>query len=169
MKLKQTHLTYGLVTGLIMVVFGLVLHFTDLTFKPGMNWVPYIPFLVGIILNAIAFSKANDEYVTFGNVLSSGVKMSLIITVISIIWAFAAMAVFPGMAEKGMEIARQSMEEKGMPDEQIEQGLEMSRKYFGIWMVLGISVGYMFFGTIFSLIGGAVAKKKGALPEHMQQ
>lgn len=155
---------YGLVTAIALIVVGLILYLTDLSFESWSQWVTYAVFLVGIIMNATAFSKANDHYVTFGNVFSSGFKASAIITLIMIAWGFIMMAIFPEMKEKGMEMARESMEKRGSTEEQIEQGMEMTRNYFTVFMVGGILFGYMFFGAIFSLIGAAIAKKKGELP-----
>lgn len=168
MKLKQTHMMYGVLTALAMIILGVGLYVANLAFKPGMNYVVYIPFLIGLILNAQAYAKANDNYVTFGNVFGSCFKACLVITAISVVWSFISLMIFPDMLEKGMEIGRQSMEDRGMSEEDIEQGMEMTRKFFGVFMFLGIAVGYLFFGAILSLIAAAIPKKKGALPEHMQ-
>lgn len=159
MKNVQTHLKYGGLTGLAMVIVGLILHIADLSFKPGMQYVSYIPFVVGILMNAIAYSKANNQNVTFGGVFSSCFKASAIVTIIVIVWVFIAMAIFPEMKEKSMEIAVESMSKRGMSDEEIEQGLEMTQKYYNVFMVGGILFSYMFFGALFSLIGAAIAKK----------
>ena len=47
-----------------------------------------------------------------------------------------------------------------MTEEQINMALDMTRKYFNVFMVAGIVFGTLFIGAIFSLIGAAVAKKK---------
>lgn len=162
--MKQTHIMYALVTGIVMIILGVILYIAGVAFKPGMQYVSYIPFLIGIILNAIAFSKANDGFVTFGNVFSSCFKACAVITLMSLVWAFIAMMIFPDMMEKGMEIARQKMSEQGMSDEKMEQAMEWTRKYFKAFMTAGIVFGYMFWGALFSLIAAAIAKKKGPNP-----
>lgn len=163
--MKQTHLMYGLVTAIVMVVLSTVLYVMNLSFKPGMQYVTYIPFLIGVILNAVAFSKANDANVTYGNVFGSGFKMSALVTIIILVWSFISMMIFPEMATKGMELARQSMMEKNMSEEQIDKAMTFMESHFKLFMVIGVVFWTILFGAIFSLIGAAVAKKNGVRPQ----
>src|SRR4051812_33701569 len=106
MEKKNTHVPYGLVTGVIAVVVSLAFYLSGLAFKPGIQYVAEIPLLAGIILNAIAFSKANDGFVTFGNVFGSGFKMAMIVSLVMIVWSIISIFVFPEMKVKAMEMAR---------------------------------------------------------------
>jgi uncharacterized membrane protein YciS (DUF1049 family) len=160
MKKVQTHLKYGGFGGLGVVIVGLILYIGNMYTNQGLSLLIYLPFLIAILMNAVAYSKANDHYVTFGGVFSSGFKASALVTLIYLAWSFIALAIFPEMKEKSMEIAEESMSGRGMSDEQIEQGLEMTKKYFSVFMIGGILFGMMFWGAIFSLLGGAIAKKK---------
>lgn len=170
MKKVQTHKSYGLVTAIAVIIVGLILHVTNLSFQPWAQWVMYIPFIIGLVLNAQAFAKANDQFVTYGQVWSSCFKATAIITLIVVAWSVIFTYIFPDMIEKGMEMARQKMEERGgMSEEQMEQTLEMTKKFFYPFMIGGIVFGYIFFGAIVSLIAAAIPKKKGdALPIDMQ-
>lgn len=153
---------YGLITGLVVIAVALILYLSGVAFKPGMNYVTYIPFLIGLILNAQEFTKANDGFVTYGNVFGSCFKATAIITLLLTAWSLLSIMIFPHMMEEGLEIARQQMIKKGLPDDQIEMGLKMARnKVF----VTGIIVfGTLFWGVILSLIAAAIPKKKGAAP-----
>ena len=95
MEKKNVHIMYGFITGIIMVIVGLVLYLSGLAFKPGMRYIYLIPFLAGIILNAIAYSKANNGAVTFGNVFGSCFKATMIITLVSIAWSILSNYVLP--------------------------------------------------------------------------
>jgi hypothetical protein len=165
--MKNTHFIYGLVTALAMIVLGVVLHIADLSFEPWVQWVTYLVMLVGIILNAIAFSKANNHNVTFGNVFSSGFKATALIIIIMIVWSFISMMLFPEIKEKAIEMAREKMEAQGGSEEAIEMGIEMTQKYFTAFMIGGIVGGFLFFGAIFSLIGAAIAKKNPQPAQHL--
>jgi hypothetical protein len=169
MERKQTHLLYGALTGLAVVIVMLSLHVAGLSFEPWAQYVSYIPFLVGLILNAIAYSKANDHFVTYGNVWGSGFKASAIITLVVLAWSFISTLLFPEMHEKAMEMARAKMEERSMDEEQIEQALNMTKRFFIPFMIAGVVFGYMIAGAIFSAIAAIFPKKKGeALPPAMQ-
>lgn len=171
MKKIQTHKSYGLVTAIAIIIIGLILHVANLSMQSWAQWIIYIPFLIGLILNAQAYAKANDHFVTFGQVWSSCFKTTAIITIISVLWGIISIYVFPDMLEKGMDMARQKMEEGGsMSEEQIDQALAMTKKFFIPFMIGGIVFGYMFFGAILSLIAAAIPKKKGeGMPHDMQQ
>lgn len=170
MKKKNTHMAYGLFTAIAAIIVGLVLHFTDLSFQPWAQWVTLAVLLVGLILNAIAFSGANDAQVTYGQVFSSCFKATAIYTLIIIVWSFISLMLFPDIAEKGMQIAEERMISKGMSEEQISQAMDMTRKNFKLFMVGGILFMTMFWGAIFSLIAAAIAKKNpnAAPPAQMQ-
>jgi len=162
MEKIQTHKTYGLIAGVLMAVFTLALYLAGLWMKPWAQYVSYIPFLVLIILNAMAYSKANDHYVSFGNVFGSCFKASVIVVLISIVWAFLMVFIFPEMKEKGIEMAREQMAKNpDLSDEQIDMSLEMTRKYWNVFMIAGALFINLVYGAVFSLIGAALAKKKG--------
>ena len=71
---------------------------------------------------------------------------------------------FPEIKEKTIEMQRLKMEERGMGDSQIEQAMDFTKKYFTVFMIFGVILGTMIFGSIASLIGAAVAKKKPVNP-----
>ncbi len=152
---------YGFVTGIIMIVFNVILYVSGLAFETWSQWIAYIPFLVGLILNAMAYAKANDNYVTFGNVWSSGFKASSIITIVLLAWAILSLFIFPDMREKGLEIAQERMAQQGLSDEQIEQAVTMTNKFFIPALIGGTLISTLFMGAIFSAIAAIFPKKKG--------
>ena len=162
--MKQTHIPYAVVTAIVMIIIGVGLYVGGLAFNSWSQYVGLVPFLIGILLNAVAFSKANDHFVTFGNVFGSGFKAIAIITIIMLVWSFIAVAIFPEMITKGMEMAREGMLKKGMTDDQIDKGIEMAQSHFKLFMAMGVIFQYVFWGVIFSLVGGLIAKKKGSNP-----
>lgn len=165
MEKKQTHLIYGLITGIVSVIIGLIVYLTGQAFKPGMQYISVIPFLAGIILNAIAYSKANDGAVTFGNVFGSGFKASVVVMVIFLVYSIISLYAFPDIKEKTLEIARESMAKNPkMTDETMDTAMAMTMKLWGVFYIGGAIVGSLIYGAIFSLIGGAIAKKNAVRP-----
>lgn len=157
----QTHLRYGLFTGIAVVIVALILHVAGQAMNNWSQYVMYVPFLIGLIMNGQAFAKANGNHITFGNIFGSCFKASAIVALIVLAWGIISLFIFPDMKDKAMEIAEQSMLERGMPEDQIEQALEMTKKFFYPFMIGGIIFGYMFWGAIFSLISAAIPKKLG--------
>ena len=168
METKETFLPYGVVTGLVLVVLNAVLIATDWQMKPGVSWLPTIPFIAGLILNAIAFSKANNGHITYGKAYMSCFKATCVIAVIGMIWAIVARYAFPDMNDKLLEMARQKIDAiPNATEEQKETGLKVSQAMikFGFLVVL---IGNLIGGAIYSLIAAAIAKKKPYMPEAVQ-
>ena len=166
MEKKQTHIAYGFITGIIMVVISLIMYLTGTMFKnDSMKYISMIPFLVGVILNALAYSKANDGFVTFGNVFGSCFKLSMIVGIVLVAWNIIAIFALPEMKAKIIDMSRDAMvKNPKLTDEQIEMSMNMMKNYWNVFAVAGAIFIALFYGAIFSLIGGAVAKKKGERP-----
>jgi len=64
------------------------------------------------------------------------------------------------MKEKMFEMQQAQMEKQGLDDDKLEQATTMMKKYFMIFLVIGVIFGTLIWGSIASLIGAAVAKKK---------
>lgn len=160
MEKKQTHIVYGFITGMVTVVFYLVIYLAGATFKPGMQYVPFIPFFVGVVINNIAFSKANGGAVTFGNVFTSGFKASALITLLIILWVVISIYLFPDMKEKALEVARKKMaEDPHMTDEIMVKNMLWVKNGYTTMLVSSTVFTELIAGAIFSLIGAAAAKK----------
>jgi len=168
MEKKQTHISYGFIAGIIMVVINLVLYITGVTLKPGMQWVAwiaYIPFLVAIIMNANAYSKANNGNITFGNAFGSCFKCSMIVAIVIVAYSIATIFIFPDMKDRILAMQREQLAKNPkMTDEMIDTSLNMIKKSWNLILILGAVFGTMLTGTIFSLIGAAVAKKNPVMP-----
>ena len=82
-----------------------------------------------------------------------------------IIPALIFFLVFPEYKEKIMEIARENMVKKGnLNEEQINQGMEMMKRFFWIGIVGGTLFFMLLIGLISSLIGAGIAKKSPNAP-----
>lgn len=148
-----------------MVVLSLALYLGGLMYKPGLAYVAQLPFLVAIIMNAIAYSKANGGYVTFGNVFGSGFKLSMVVAIIMTAWSVICIYAFPEMKVQAMEMTKVKMAENPqVTDEQIETFMNMWNKGYNYIMVATAIFGTLIMGAIFALIGAAVAEKKGERP-----
>ena len=114
----------------------------------------------GIIWACISFGKQLNNNVTFGNVFAHGFKVSSIVTLISIFFTILFFLFFPDVKEKALEMARVEMEKGGrMSDDQIDQAIDMTRRFFYVFTIGVLMFAYMIVGTIASLIGAAITKK----------
>lgn len=153
--------TKGIVIGLILVVLALVTYFLDIKVNGPVQWLGYVIFIGGIIWSIMSYGKQIDHNSTFGNYFAHGFKVAALVTAIMIIYIIIFVVLFPEFKEKAIVEARKAMQEKNkLTEEQINTGLEMTKKFFMVFLVGGTLLGYLFFGALASLIGAAVTKKQ---------
>ena len=161
----MTHVQKGLIISAVLIVISIGLYVGGLNTQTWAQWIGNIIFFAGIVWACIYYGKQKDNYVTFGNLFAHGFKVTAVVTVIMLVFTVIFVLVFPDIKEKSMEIARQRMEERGnLTDDQIETGLNMTQKFFMVFLIGGILFGYAIFGAIASLIGAAVTKKNKTNP-----
>jgi hypothetical protein len=125
-----------------------------------MGWVSYAILIVGIMYFVQAFGKANNYHLTFGNLFAYGFKSAAFSALIVITFSVIFNLIFPEFKEKIFETARQNMEAAGKyTDDQINTGMEVTRKFFMVFIIAGSLFFFAIFGAIGSLIGAAITKK----------
>ncbi|MDB5230658.1 MAG: hypothetical protein JWN76_1463 [Chitinophagaceae bacterium] len=164
-KKVTTPVIKGLIISLILVVFGLIIYFTNQMQNKALGFVQYCILIAGIIWGCIQYSKEMNGNVTFGNVFAHGFKITAFVIVVMVVYfVLATTVLFPDMIDKMVEQARLNMEKQNMPDQNIETGLTMMKKYFIPFGIGGIIVMFGILGAIASLIGAAAAKKNPQTP-----
>ena len=162
MQLKNTHLIFGVVSGLASILIGLVLYLTGAAFTGSLRYYTFVPLFVACFWNAFSFSRANNGFVTYGNVFYSSFKVSVISTAFLLAYTILSMFIFPEMKDKAMELARQEMAKNpNMTDEVMENALNISRKAYPFFVIFGSLVMGLVQGAVYSLIAAILPEKKG--------
>ncbi len=164
-KKPVTHFTAGIIIAAIMIVYSLILNFADLMGNQALGFVSYLILLAGIIYFVLQYAKSTDHTATFGKLFSFGFKSTAIATLTLLAFQIIFFLVFPEYKEKIMEVARENMVKQGKAnEEQIEQGMEMMKRFFWIMVVGGTLFFMLLIGLISSLIGAGIAKKSPNAP-----
>ena len=163
LKSRKHILNYGLLAGLVGVVFGIMLYTQGLHYEQsfGIQAVQFGILAVFVIIGIIQYKKANQGYLKIGQAIKIGAGIGALASVIGIIWFFVMSNVIePDYMDKAMEIAKVNAFETNpkMTQEQWDQGVEFQKKFFPIFMAFGIVVSAIF-GLIVGLITGAIVKK----------
>jgi|KBSMisStaDraftv2_1062788.scaffolds.fasta_scaffold46330_2 Protein of unknown function (DUF4199) len=157
----------GVIITLLLIVLGLIVYFANQMENSAIQYIQYAILCIGIIWSCVSYAKQLNGNVTFGNVFAHGFKTTAVVIVLLAIYTFISVKfLFPDIVDKSMEIAKKKMESSGrsMSDEQIQQSLDMVRKFFIPFLLGGLIVMFAIFGAISSLIGAAVAKKNPRSP-----
>ena len=153
-------LTKGVVIGLILAILGFTTFFMKIDQSSPMQYISYFTFLGGIVWSVWYYGKQIAHQGTFGNYFAHGFKTAAVITAIMILFFLVLIFAFPEFKTDAMEASRKAMaKSEGITQEQINQAMEISAKFFGVFLIGGTMLGYLFFGAIAALIGAGITKK----------
>jgi uncharacterized membrane protein YjgN (DUF898 family) len=157
-------LRYGLLTALVLFAFGMLLELSGLVdpvARKGTGYTYLITFAVlfgGLYLAIKEYKKECGNKITFGTALKFATLTSVVIAILGGILALVQMTLInPDMVDQIREYAIADMENRGMTEEQIEQG----RKVMEVTttpVVLSIFGGIFqfIFAFLMALIGAAI-------------
>lgn len=156
-----SHITAGLIIAGVLAVFSTVVSFAGLTGNSAASWMQPLIIIAGLVILIRQYGKAHDNTLSFGNLFAYGFKTTAVFTVISVAFTVLFLLLFPDLKEKTFELAREQMEKDSrITDEQIDQALEISRKFFWVGIVGGSVIATVIQGAIGSLIGAAATKRQ---------
>lgn len=160
----KNSLKHGLIVGLAMVVYGILLYILELNLNTALGYVNYAILIAGFILGTKAFRDNElNGTISYGRAFGYSVVILTVATVIYIIYSYLMMTVIdPDIINKMQALGEEKMLERGMTDEQIEMAQQMNSKIMGpgLMSIIGF-FGMMFIGTILALITSAFVKKEG--------
>lgn len=161
MQQKPTSaISKGIIISLLLIVFSLVLYFMDLQNQPGLQYIGYAIFIVGIIWSISSYAKQIDYNATFGKYFLHGFSIAAIVTCVMIIFMVIFLLVDPSLKQEALDKTAEEMAKNPkLTPEQAKQALQITGKFFTPILLGGILLGYMFFGTIVALVTAAVIKK----------
>lgn len=160
---KSIILNYGLYLGVIGVIVHLALYASGKLIE--LNWVNSLVWFIALIALTIMgikkFKEANGTYISWGQGLKIGMGITMICAIITVVYILIFTNVIdPTFQDQVMEVQKQAWVDAGMTDSQIEDAVEMTKKFQGpaisSALVLAMSA---FFGFIISAIIAAVMKK----------
>ncbi|ASV31888.1 DUF4199 domain-containing protein [Maribacter cobaltidurans] len=165
-KTGKYALNFGVITGVVGVVFAIMLFTMDMHYEQGaaVQITQTVILAVGIVLGILQFKKSNNGFLSISESLKVGAGVALIAGIIGLIWFFVlSNVVEPDYMDKMYEIGKvKAMEQNPkLTSEQIDQGIEMQKKFawisYPVILVINVII-----GLIVGLITGLVAKKQEA-------
>lgn len=163
-KTGKYALNFGLILGVISIVFSLMLYSLDMHYQGGFAViaVSLIITIAFIIIGMVQFKKANNGYLSFGQALKIGIGISLIGGIIVALFNQVLMNfIDPDTMTKAFEYQREQLMAAGqLTAEQIDAQLEMGKSFATPVMQIAFGLlGSLFFGFILSLVPALILKK----------
>jgi len=160
----KANLTNGIILGLLSIVYTLVLYFLDMTFNKSLGYI-FMVVQIGILFYMLKSYRDTylHGYMTYGQSLGAGVVIILYSTILATIFSYILYKfIDTGLTGKILAITEEGMAKRGLPQEQIDAGMAMSKKMFtpGFMVISGFLLS-MLFGTITSLLVSIFTRKEG--------
>ena len=164
-----SHVVAGLIIAAAVIVLSIVMNFAGSSAQTSAGWLNYIVIIGGLIYFVNRHGKETNYTATFGNLFSFGFKATAVYTILFIVFLIIFNLLFPEFKEKAMQMAQERLESQGkLSEEQIDQALTMTKKYFWIFAIGGTMLSFIVIGAIGSLLGAAVTKKRPNNPFEQQ-
>jgi len=162
--LKST-MTIGLITGLILIIYTLLLYATDNLLKPSffLSTLNYIILIAGIVIGTRNYrDQSLGGYISYGKALGYGVVLCVFTGVVFGIFNYLLYEVIdPGLMAESIKMIQEQMLNQGLPEDQVEAMSEMQKNLkTPFMMMIGSVFTYAFLGLIFSLVTSAFLKKE---------
>lgn len=151
---------YGLLTGLVSIIFSFILLVTQADQSP-VRWLGLLILIGAMMMAHKAYKQSNSGFMNYGEGLAIGTIMSAVSGLMGT--AFNALYmnfIDPEYMTRLMETTRAKMEAKGgMSDEQIDQSIAMMHKFSsGSWMIIFGIVVSVLIGFLIALVVSAITK-----------
>jgi len=155
----------ALITSAAVIAYSLVIWSIADTIDQQQNlgWFGYIILALGYFYYTKNYrDDYKDGALTYGEGFVFMLFITMVYSVIQSIYTYVFMTfIDPEMINQIMEKAEESLYNKDMSEEQIEQSLKMMSFMFKPWLISLMAVfGTMFWGTLLSLIMAIFTKKQ---------
>jgi hypothetical protein len=163
-SLKKIALNYGVLLALLSIVLQVISYVLDVHIdRPWWLSVLQLFITVSIIVYGIkTFKMDNAGFLTISQSLKTGLAISLVAGLIGVVFNYIFMNfIDPDFIQKTLDFSREQMlvDYPNMPQEQIDNSLEISAKFMSPWIMSAIAIlATLFFGFIISLISGLIMK-----------
>ncbi|HEY9124022.1 MAG TPA: DUF4199 domain-containing protein [Bacteroidales bacterium] len=164
-SLLKATMNYGLITGLIVIVYSLLLYII------GLHLNQYFGYLTIVIMAACIFiftkqyrDKQNEGFISFGKAFQLGILIGVFAAILLSFFSYIEVTfIDPTIVEKQLDIQREKMLAKGISEEQVEMGIQMAKKMMTPAMLFIVSIlSFTFWAAIISLITSAILKKNSS-------
>lgn len=164
---RSVGVRFGLIAALIGIAYFLVLNVAGIDQTQGVwNWVGYAITLAFVILAQKHFKDKGDGYMSYGQGIGVAFWMGVVSAVISSIFTYIYIKfIDTGFLQLVKDRQIEAMQQKGMSDEQIDQGMKMAAMFMTPEaMLIMILVGGIIATIIIALIVTIFTQKKNPEP-----
>jgi len=160
----KANLNNGLILGLAGIVYSLVMYVLDLSFNKAQGFV-FIVIQLGLLFYLLKSYRDNYMHgqITYGQSLGAGMVICLYYSILVAIFSYILFTfIDPGLTEKQLAFAEETMVKRGAPQAAIDADMSMQRKIMKPAIMAPMSIFMnMIWGLIISLIVSIFIRREG--------
>jgi hypothetical protein len=161
-SLFKTSMNYGLITGLVIIVYSVILYFTGMYLNQTMGYLTILILAVCIFLCSKQYrDNTNNGAITFGQAFSLGILIGIFASILLGFFTFLEITfIDPTIIDKQLDLMQEKLLTKGMTEDQVELAINMSKKWMTPGMMFLASIlSFTLWSAIISLATSALLKK----------
>ena len=164
-SIKSTIISFGLLLGLISVIFQVMLYFLDMHYKNDSTaGIVSLIIMIGILFYSFTqFKKSNDGFISLSEALKIGIGASLVSALVGVLYTQILINfIDPDTMTKSLELSMETMriQNPEMPQEAFDTVRSIQEKMSSPLVLSAVQIIFaLFFGFIISLIVGLIIKK----------
>ena len=162
MDTKFSPLIKGLITGVTMLVFALIMYFTKQTGASNLQYINYVLYAAGIFWTVFAYSRTAQYTGKFGDIFAQGFRCFVIVTLVMVTFTGVFSKMHPEFAEESAVYYKEDLikNEKNRTPAEIDEKVALYKKQFTTGLVSTAIFGYLIIGAMFTAILSALLKKR---------
>jgi hypothetical protein len=165
----QAAMLYGLILGIVVILFSLVMFLLDVDRESPINYIVYLFMIIVLYLAMINFRDQQlGGIASYGQMFGLGFKTILFGTIISAIFTYFFVTVIdPGMIDEILMNSEEKMlDNEDLTDEQIDQALLFTERFVAnpIAITIWAAAFNLIVGTVLSLIISIFVKREDGSP-----
>ena len=158
-------LTYGLLLGLALIVFSLIMFILNVGQHSKIQWISYLIMIGGLFWAMIAYrNKYSDGFISYGKAFGVGFWTILFAAIIASIYTyFYVTRIDPALIENILSDAEDKIlaNSPDISDEDLENALHYTRMFTSPFMItIWGFIANVIFGTILSMIIAIFVKRE---------
>ena len=156
-------LIWGVIIGLVSVIYSVLLYVFDQALNRTLGYLSLLILLGGLAYSMYYFRESVREGIlSFGTAFGFGVVVVVTAGIIGQIYSYLLFTVIdPGLQDKMLEMAMDKMMEKGVPEDQIDQAMNITKKFMSpVFLAISGLVSTAIMGSILSVISAAIFKRE---------
>jgi hypothetical protein len=158
---KFTPLVKGIITGILMVLFTLLLYYTKQSADTPLQFLSYGIYAGGIIWTLVSYSRSVTFTGKFAELFGQGFRCFIMVTLIMVVFTAVFIMIHPEFAEEAASYYKEDLLKKGnKTPAEIEEMIREVKKHYTTSVVSITIFRYLIVGAIFSAAGSGILMKR---------